>query len=131
MQNYTRNEWRRCKNTLDSCGVDVNLHYQCVSVWMKSLSAFIRRRIDHGTLQIGLLQGSSFHMFSTRFECSFTLVVPLSVSKSKYRPLLMGSYSGRPTLPTHLQPRPGLKLTVVLDYYEAKGTYSRIGLLRS
>ena len=28
--NYTRNEWRRCKNTLETGGEDVKIHSKCV-----------------------------------------------------------------------------------------------------
>ncbi len=46
---------------------------------------------------------------------------------------IVGGMSVHPSYaPTQLRhPRQGWKLTVVLDYYEAKETYSRIGLLRS
>jgi hypothetical protein len=74
-----------------------------------------------------------FYVFSTRFECSFSrnfssVLAGLSAGIFRIEGVLVGLsfYLFIQLLASTL-----VKLTVVLDYYVAMETYSRIGLLRS
>jgi hypothetical protein len=62
MLNYTRNEWRRCKTTLETSGEDAKLHSKRVSsgVW------FIQKN-GVSLYVLKLVKGN----FCTRFECEF------------------------------------------------------------
>ncbi len=82
MLNYTRNEWRRCKTTLETSGEDAKLHSKRVSsgVW------FIQKN-GVSLYVLKLVKGN----FCTRFECEFPsslLVSSVFLGKRKHVSIL-------------------------------------------
>jgi hypothetical protein len=55
MQNHTRNEWRKCKTTLETSGEDVKLHSKRGKKMLKKHSKRVEKMQNH-----------------TRFECIFS-----------------------------------------------------------
>ncbi len=98
--NYTRNEWRRCKNTLETSGEDVKLHSKRVYFFQPVPSKFVLFCCQSHNFVPFFPQYSSnadvadrlfvtsqfqylFIIFSTRFEC---------ISRSS--PLVSSVFSG-------------------------------------
>ncbi len=81
MQKYTRDGWRRCKNTLETSGKDVK---KGLIEYADPHDCENLRKILHGKKMDGCSKRMKvnshllhsfrvyFHIFSTRFECNFT-----------------------------------------------------------
>ncbi len=82
-ENYTRNEWRRCKNTLETSGEDVKIHSKRVEKIVGLQTQPFGARVTAGKSGLLILkkipvettlETSVLFKFSTRFECSLCQV---------------------------------------------------------
>jgi hypothetical protein len=121
------------KNTLETSGEDLKLHSKRVK---KMLNYTPNTSEKHSMSQIFISLGKTD--LASRLNYSSTHVIGLGETYSRIVLLraietysrigLLRSYWN---LQSYLTTTKLLKLTVVLDYYEAMETYSRISLLRS
>ncbi len=90
MRNYTRNEWRRCKTTLET-SVDFSMDFfrtpagrilkDDIGTWEISLKKpYIQDQVHW--FQVSYQSGDFHGIFYTRFECNFTSCPLVSSSNS-------------------------------------------------
>ncbi len=118
MQNYTRNEWVRCKITLETGREDAKLH-------SKRVKNIERYTLDEYKAILDVILPSGPKPLARDMEAEVVFIGDLE-TYSRIR--LLRSYGN---LQSYWTTAKLWKLTVVLDYPEAMETYSRIGLLRS
>ena len=118
MRNYTRNEWRRCEITLETSGEDAKLHSKRV----EKMQNYTRNGWRRCKITLETSGEDTRLHFSNSCIC-------LAGSK-KVTPLFLITPASTIPYLWKLTTK-SWKLTVVLEYYEAMETYSRIGRLRS
>jgi hypothetical protein len=75
MQKYTRNEWGRCKNTLETSGEDAKIHSKRVenSVFGMAKLGAIVTAVNLGQMGSSVsVRSFARYDFLPRFECSFS-----------------------------------------------------------
>jgi hypothetical protein len=119
MYNYTRNESRRCKTTLETSEEDVKLHSKTKQSYQSREIFFFRSMLDNQISKNNqLIVGAPLTLGETVELCK---VIYSRIG-------LLRSYGN---LQSYWTTSKLWKLPVVLNYYEAMETYSRIELLRS